>query len=1387
MKSFVRILCLALLLGALVIPAFVSNAGASATDAISSPAASFELTQSQTVAPPDDSPPFRFDRISTEQGLSSSEVWSVLRDRRGFMWFGTLDGLNRYDGYKMKVFKYALTDPTSLSDDKVRTVYEDRAGTLWIGTWNGGLNRYERETETFIRFQHDPANPDSLSSDSVYVILEDKAGMLWLGTRAGGLNRFDPATGIFSHYRNDPTQTTTLGNDNVSALWENDDGTLWVGTDGGLDHFDPTTETFTHYRHNPDNPESLSHDVVRTLYMDSSDTLWVGTWGGGLDRFDRVTQTFTHYRNDPHDPQSLSYDGVFSIHQDATGALWVGTVGGALNRLDLQTGTLRRFGLDDKDPSGFNASQVLDMFGDADTEWFATGSGVFALDLQPKPFRVFQYDPDDVNSLAANEIDAIYEDPLGILWVSTASTGLNRIDRASGQITHFQHDPDNPTSVSGNEIWNITPSLDGSLWLAIFDGGLDKFDPETGQSVHYRHDPDDPASLGTDRTTSVLEEPSGVVWVGTLDAGLDRFDPESGTFTHFVHDPDDPTSLSDNSVFTVVQDRNGDLWIGTVTGGLNRLDRATGTFTRYQGAPGEAHSLPSNSVTSILLDRAGSLWVGTWGGGLARLNPDTGEATHYDHDNGLPSDAIFGILEDDQERLWLSTSNGLSRFDPRSETFRNYDEQDGLPGNVFESAVSFQSPSGEMFFGATNGLLAFYPDQIHDEVTAPPVVITDLLLANQPVPIGQGSVLKQAIDETTALTLSYLDRVISFEFAALNYSSPQKNRYRYVLDGFDQTWTEVGSDRRLVTYTNLDPGDYVFRVIGSNDDGVWNEAGTSVALTITPPWWETTWFRISSVFLMAGLVAGGFLLQQRRAEVQERKLETAVVERTRELQDARHQISTLFDSTPLGICIATVEGRILGVNRALQRMTGYSEDELLQADVRVLYAYPDQRVQLLEQLNAEGFVSDHGIRFRRRDDSHYFASLSLSQLELAGQAVVLGVTEDVTAQVEARQALTTLHQMSYDMASITDLAALVDHAVPHLHEVVDFQRAALTLVGDNEETLTIYRYLSPTLPPDFIVHHLSVSDWPFLRNALKGQEATYVPNVEANETLRAELDKVEPAWWAAAAKASRSWLGLPLRAGERTIGLLNIMHDEADHFDTGKIELARTFANQLAVAIENIRLNELTGRVAAADERSRIARDLHDSVTQTLFTASVLAEATPRIWNRDQDIARQNMEKLSMLIRGALAEMRSMLLEMRSDVPPNQTLDQLITTLAEATRARSNVSVFMSIEGNPELPAAVTLAFYRIAQEALNNVIKHAEATRVDVTLLSQPDRKELRIRDDGRGFDPQLIPDGHIGISIMAERAKKVGGDLQIQSTPGRGTEITMIWPSLSGGANHD
>lgn len=1316
--------------------------------------------------------PFRIARVALEQGLSNTAVWSVLRDSQGFMWFGTLDGLARYDGYKLQFFTSSLADPTSLSENKIRTLYEDRAGNLWIGTWSGGLNRFDRKTETFTRYLNAPEKSDSLSNNSAFAIYEDKAGALWIGTRGGGLNRFEAATGGFSHYRHAPEQPASLGNDNIFAILPDDDSGLWLATDGGLDHFDPATGTFRHYRHNADDPASLSSDAARVLYEDKSGSLWVGTLGGGLDRFDRQSESFTHFRNREGDPHSLSSDLVLSIQQDGSGALWVGTVGGGVNRLNVDTGRFLQFEPNDTDPDALAPRDIYAIEENAGLLWFGTDNGVSMLNLAAKPFQGMKHDPDDSNSLADNEINSIYAESDHVLWVATANTGLNRIDRETGKVTHYRHDPADPNSIGSDEVWSIAPARGGGLWLAHYGGGLDKFNPNAGRATHYRHDPDDPTSLASDLATSVREDASGIVWIGTWDAGLERFDPTSASFTHFPHDQGDPNSLSDNSVLSISEDRNGTLWVGTVSGGVNRFDAATATFTRYQADGNKPGGLASNSVNGVYLDRAGTFWVATWGGGFARLNPATGAAVNYGRSSGLPSDSVYAILEDGHGRLWLSTSNGLSRFDPRTETFRNYDQYDGLPSNSFEASVAAQGPNGEMLFGTSSGLVAFYPDQIQDDLSVPPVVITDFLLANKPVAIGEDSVLRQAIEVTDKLALSYEDRVVSFEFAALSYATPQKNRYRYMLEGFDTEWVEVGSDRRLVTYTNLDPGDYVFRVLGSNADGIWNTVGATLPLTITPPWWQALWFRASALVLILGAVAGGLAWQQYQAQVQQRRLEAMVVERTRELQDARHQISTLFDNSPLGIIVTQLSGEILAVNRAIQRITGYTEGELLELNVRSLYARVEQRNQLLGELDKAGFVADFGIQLRRRDDSLFFASLSLSWLEMGGQKVVLGITEDVTDQVEARAALTSLHEVSYDLATIPDRRKLIERSLQRLHTIVDFQRAFAVVMDDGEPNALQIQF-SPAAQPAMAVEHVPVDHWSYLDTFVANPEIAYVEDVRASDTIQAAMAAIQNDRFAGALKASRSWLRLPLISGERTTGMLNLMHDEAGHYTALDIELAHTFANHLAVALENIHLNEQTRDVAAANERARIARELHDSVTQTLFTASVLAEATPRIWDKDRELAQHNMGNLSQLLRSALIEMRSLLLELRMGAQPQQTLDQLLRSLADVVQVRGNLAVELQVDGDRTLSADVTLALYRIAQEATNNVIKHSEATSVVVTLRRKTDGVELRIKDDGRGFDIKGISTGHLGINIMGERIKEIGGSLHIQSEVGRGTEV--------------
>ncbi len=855
-----------------------------------------------TYAQKGDKPPtdlgrrLKFTHLSVEDGLSQNDGRQILQDQVGFIWIGTQDGLNRYDGYEFKVYTYDPDDNTGLSDDFITALYEDRSGTLWVGTKNGGLNKFDLTTGQFTRYRHDPDDPHSLSHDNVQAIYEDQSGILWIGTRGGGLNKFDRDTGQFVPYQHDPDNPHSLSHDAVSSLAEYPAGILWIATEGGgLNRFDlrsnqADTGYFVRYRHDANNPNSLSDDTVWSIYLDRSGILWLGTEKGGLNRFDPETEQFSHYQHDPHDPTSISHDEIEAITEDDSGDLWIGTLGGGLNKFDRETGIFITYQHNADDPGSLSHDTVDSVYFDrAGTLWVGTvGKGINLLDPNTQKFLHFKTEPGNPNSLSYDFVMGVYEDSEGILWVGTIGGGVNAYDRKTGTFTHYKADPDTPGSISHNRVWTITEDQAGTLWMGTLGGGLNKFDRETQTFTHYQADPDNPNSISHDLIWTIYKDRQGILWIGTFGGGLDAFDPGTETFTHYAANPDDPKSLSHNVVKAIFEDQSGTLWVGTDEGGLNKFDRKTQTFTHYQADPDNPHSLSNDRIKAIQEDRTGTLWIGT-GSGLNRFNRTDETFTHYHERDGLPNDVIYGILEDDDGNLWLSTNRGLSRFNPQTETFKNYDVRDGLQGNEFNAGAFYKSASGEMFFGGVYGVSAFYPEKIKDNPYLPPVVLTDFQIFNASVPIGEDSPLSQSISEVEEIVLSYEDKVFSFEFAALNYIIPEKNQYAYMMEGVDKEWVYSG-DRRFVTYTNLDQGTYTFKVKASNNDGVWNEEGVSVKIIITPPWWETTWFRGTGLLLLAGLIVGSYRWRVYAIEQRNRELAWQVAERTKELAESNEQL-----------------------------------------------------------------------------------------------------------------------------------------------------------------------------------------------------------------------------------------------------------------------------------------------------------------------------------------------------------------------------------------------------------------------------------------------------------------------------------------------------------------
>ena len=834
----------------------------------------------------------RFAHLSVADGLSHPDVRAIAQDGQGFMWFGTwLGGLNRYDGYTFKVYKHDDQDERSLRSDSIWALYVDRAGILWVGT-NEGVDRYDRSTDSFIHYRHSSDDPRSPPRYQARSLTEDESGTLWAAT-SEGLSRFDRTSLRFFTFGGSPNDPTSIADTNLRSIClDATTGSLWVGTfHEGVKVVDPSTGHFIRYKNNPNDPSSLSNNDVDDIFQDQKGNLWLSTMRG-LNRFDPKNHTFVRYLHNPGNPASLSDDYVSMTYEDRAGRLWVATNHG-LNLIDRVHGTFARYLHDPNDSSSSSSNAINALYADASGAlWIGMRStGVDRWAGVPERFTTYRHNSQDVNSPSNDVITALAIGSAGELWIGTEA-GLDRFDGQT--FAHYLTDANDPSRLSPGPQRQLAQDSHGAVWTGTYGGGLDRLD---GQHVkHFRHDPKNSDSPANDNIASLVPDTVGGLWIGVHGKGLDYFDGRH--FTHFLPNHGDPAGLPEADVLPLLLDGRGMLWMATAISGLVRLDTHTRKFTTYLLDPNHPGSQDVNWTEDVYSDGA-SIWVASPTSGLFRFDPETGKFTHhYTEKNGLANNSVVGVLGDEQDNVWVSTIKGLSRFDPKTETFRNYDMFDGLQGNEFSTHCRAKTPDGRLFFAGANGLSAFYADRLADNATPPPVVLTEFELFNKQVKLGgKNSPLQQAIHVASSIALRYDQSVFGFQFAALNYTSPQKNRYAYKLEHFDRDWQFTDATRRFATYTHLDPGDYTFRVKASNNDGVWNQQGVALHLTILPPWWKTNWFRVACTAAFLAMLWGIYELRVRQLAHQfNMRLEERVAERTRVARDLHDTLLQSFQA-----------------------------------------------------------------------------------------------------------------------------------------------------------------------------------------------------------------------------------------------------------------------------------------------------------------------------------------------------------------------------------------------------------------------------------------------------------------------------------------------------------
>jgi signal transduction histidine kinase/ligand-binding sensor domain-containing protein/CheY-like chemotaxis protein/HPt (histidine-containing phosphotransfer) domain-containing protein len=832
-----------------------------------------------------DAQPLILEHLTTTEGLPQGTVYATLQDSQGFIWLGTEDGLVRFDGHELVRYAYSPSARGGLPGNFIYQIAEDAHHDLWIVIKDAGVARWNRASDTFTVYRHDPANAESLASDATNTVLMDGRGRIWIGTRDAGLNILDPASGHIEHLRHDPGNSASLTDDRIDSLALDRAGNLWVGTEAGLDRRQPDG-SFIHFRHVAADPHTLSGNQISSVLEDQSGALWVGTLDGGLNRMERsgrVTQTFRH---DPIRKTSLSADDVRAVLEDQAGHLWVGTAEG-LDLLDRSTGEFNHYHHDASDAESLRDSFVMSLYEDATgLVWIGTRAGGVSR-WDPRSWELGAHRPP---WLRDRLVTAFADAPNDKVWIASLGGGLVQFDGASGEATDIDTIAGRHNALGDQRVMSLQRDARGTLWIGTMTSGLRKLTPD-GRIEPIPVMAGDPRSLSAAGIMTIFEARSGLIWIGTNGGGANVLDPGTGLIRQLPYGTQAGAVTAPN-VTAIAEDPSGNFWVGTDGGGLV-LIRADGTVIKtFRHDPNDSTSLPTNTVWALAVDGRGRVWIGTDGGGLALVEGSAASANTIrfrivSHDDGLSSDTIYGVLTDSAGRLWLSGNAGLMRFDPDTGAVKTLHRERGLQGEEFDFNAFHRMRDGRLCFGGPGGFNIFDPSRLSENRRPPRLALTGLEVLGVPAP---SAVPYWLLDR---IVVDHRASVISLDFGALDFTSPKRNRIAYRMVGLTDRWIDLGSQHRI-SLTNLDAGDHLLEVRAANADSVWSESPLRLTIHRDPAPWKSPWAYAAYSLAALGLIAYRLRLQRRKFRqiiAAQERLESEVALRTRELVESNQQLA----------------------------------------------------------------------------------------------------------------------------------------------------------------------------------------------------------------------------------------------------------------------------------------------------------------------------------------------------------------------------------------------------------------------------------------------------------------------------------------------------------------